>query len=418
MEKEFRVLILEDNPSDFELMEDEMREAGLVYKAKRVMTEQEYLHEIQAFKPEIILSDYDLPRYNGLLALTAAKARCPEVPFILVTGVLEEGRAIEAIHPPEAMPKVLEAFELCMRGGQRIAEAVPVMRRGGSVFHADICASAVTIGTKQCAVGLFRDITDRLKVEEALRKSEKFIKDILDTVDEGFIVIDKNFCILTANRAYCQAVGEKREDVVGRHCYALSHGVAAPCYEAGEECPVQRVFLTGESSSALHTHIDSKGGVSYVEVKAFPLKDDGGVTVAAIETVNNVTAKRLLEEERLQTEKMAAIGTLAGGIAHDFNNLLQGVFGYITMAKMDLEQQERPLAMLEQSEKALHLAVSLTDQLLTFAKGGKPLKNRMDLRDIIEDAVKFALSGSRVAHRIIAAEDLRPVEADAGQIGR
>lgn len=672
MEEMARVLILEDNLSDVELMECEMQEGGLVYNAKRARTEQEYVHELLAFMPDIILSDYDLPQYNGLSALAEAKARCPDVPFILVTGALEEGRAIEiltsgardyvmknrlqrlvpairralaeaaeirlrrqveaqlrqthkeleleveqrtvelrreieerkyiakalqesearlkkaqqivhigdwewdlatnmiqwsdelyriygyepqamapdyslvlqamhpkskddflaaidaalkgerpfemdytffrqdgttailhtigqvihdhggapermvgivqevttqrqaeealreseekfksiydnasdgimiaylpdkkfleankaicamlgytreellnldvqAIHPAEALPRAIEDFEMQMRGEKLIGEAMPMRRKDGSVFYADICADAITIGEKQCALGIFRDITDRLNAEETLRKSEKFVKNILDTVDEGFIVLDKDFCILNANKAYCRAVGDKRKDVVGRHCYELSHRISAPCYGAGEECPVYRVFTTGEPSTATHTHIDAEGGTNYVEVKAFPMKNDAGATVAAIETINNITAKRLLEEERLQAEKMAAIGTLAGGIAHDFNNLLQGVFGYITMAKISLEQKERSLAMLEQAEKALHLAVSLTNQLLTFAKGGQPLKKKLNLRNIIEDAVKFALSGSHATYRIIAADGLRMVEADEGQIGQ
>ena len=68
---------------------------------------------------------------------------------------------------------------------------------------------------------------------------------------------------------------------------------------------------------------------------------------------------------------------LAGGIAHDFNNLLQGIFGYISMAKLTLDQREKSLAMLEQAEKALHQSVSLTSQLLTFSKGGKPVKKNI-----------------------------------------
>jgi len=120
----------------------------------------------------------------------------------------------------------------------------------------------------------------------------------------------------------------------------------------------------------------------------------------------------------LKTQKIESIGTLAGGIAHDFNNLLQGVFGYISMAKLTYDQKEKSLAMLEQAEKALHQSVNLTSQLLTFSKGGKPLKKVIDLRPVIENAVKFALSGSRATAELQFADDLRPADADAGQIGQ
>jgi nitrogen-specific signal transduction histidine kinase/ActR/RegA family two-component response regulator len=137
-----------------------------------------------------------------------------------------------------------------------------------------------------------------------------------------------------------------------------------------------------------------------------------------IETVNNITEKYLLEDERLKTQKLEAIGTLAGGIAHDFNNLLQGIFGYISMAKITLDQNDNSFAMLEQAEQALHLSVNLTTQLLTFSKGGKPLKKKISLRPVIENSVRFALSGSSVDYRIRLDEDLWLVDADEGQIGQ
>jgi PAS domain S-box-containing protein len=148
------------------------------------------------------------------------------------------------------------------------------------------------------------------------------------------------------------------------------------------------------------------------------LRDEAGEPVRINGVLWDITDQRLLEEERLKTQKLESLGTLAGGIAHDFNNLLQGVFGYISMAKMTFEQKERSLAMLEQAEKSLHQSVNLTAQLLTFSKGGAPIKKVISLMPVIEDAVKFSLSGSRTAFVLSVPEDLRPVEADAGQIGQ
>ena len=115
---------------------------------------------------------------------------------------------------------------------------------------------------------------------------------------------------------------------------------------------------------------------------------------------------------------METIGALAAGVAHDFNNLLQGIFGYISMAKMLNDQKGKSLAMLEQAEKALHMSVNLTSQLLTFAKGGRPVKRKMQLEPLIENSVKFALSGSASESHITLDEDLWAVEADEGQMGQ
>jgi signal transduction histidine kinase/ActR/RegA family two-component response regulator len=128
--------------------------------------------------------------------------------------------------------------------------------------------------------------------------------------------------------------------------------------------------------------------------------------------------KGLLEDERLKTQKLESIGTLAGGIAHDFNNLLQGVFGFISMAKMTFDRREKSLAMLAQAEKALHQAVNLTSQLLTFSKGGKPVKKVHAIRPLLENSVAFALSGSRVTYEITTDGGKGAVEADEGQLGQ
>jgi CheY-like chemotaxis protein len=132
----------------------------------------------------------------------------------------------------------------------------------------------------------------------------------------------------------------------------------------------------------------------------------------------DITERNRLEEQSLKLHKLEAIGTLAGGIAHDFNNLLQGVFGYISLAKMTIQNREKSTAALEHAEKALQQTVNLSNQLLTFSKGGKPVKKLIDLRPIIENSAKFVLSGSRSGLHLNIQKDLWQVEADEGQIGQ
>jgi phosphoserine phosphatase RsbU/P len=92
-----RVLILEDRPTDADLAEFELEDAGIVFNSRRVMTEKEYVRALQEFSPHLILSDYDLPQYNGAYALAEAKRQCPDTPFILVTGAISEDRAMEIL---------------------------------------------------------------------------------------------------------------------------------------------------------------------------------------------------------------------------------------------------------------------------------------------------------------------------------
>ncbi|MCC6522538.1 MAG: PAS domain-containing protein [Polyangiaceae bacterium] len=305
-----------------------------------------------------------------------------------------------AAHPYHVTVRIINAS-----GRPWVMEAIGEVRRDGD---------GVPLGI----FGTAQDITERERAEEQIRQNEQFIRSILNTVDEGFIVVDRDYRILTANHAYCVLSGEPRERVVGRHCYELLHRERQPCFVEGSHCAVRGVFATGEAQTALHKHRDADGSVVYVETKAYPMKDAGGQVISAIETVTNITEKHLLEEERLKTQKLESIGTLAGGIAHDFNNLLQGMFGYISMAKVSVERPNEVLAMLDGVDNALHQAVKLTTQLLTFSRGGKPVMRRIDLRAVVEDSAKFTLSGSRSDLGLELPGDLWLVEADDGQVGQ
>ena len=118
MAESLRILILEDNTTDAELVQFELKEAGLAFTAKVVKTEEDFVHELQAFSPDLILSDYDLPQYNGTLALAEARKRCPDAPFILVTGAVGEDRAIEIL------TQGAKDYVLKSRLQQRLAPAV------------------------------------------------------------------------------------------------------------------------------------------------------------------------------------------------------------------------------------------------------------------------------------------------------
>lgn len=138
----------------------------------------------------------------------------------------------------------------------------------------------------------------------------------------------------------------------------------------------------------------------------------------ALSVVEDITDHIRMEAELRNSEKLRAIGTLAGGIAHDFNNLLHGLFGYISLAKAELDPKSSPAAHLSQAEQALKTASGLSSQLLTFSKGGRPERNHLRLQPLIESAVRFATSGSHAEFRLDIAPDLAAVEADEGQISQ
>jgi len=292
------------------------------------------------------------------------------------------------------------------------------IKKNGDVLDVLLSASAErdSSGNVVRSLGVIEDITERKRMEEAFRESKERLDLALRSarmgvwhweIKENKRYFDDLTCQLlgiesatftgTAEEFFQRVHPEDREKLKAALARTIEQDVL---YE-----PKYRIVLPD-------------GSVYYITARGRLVRDDKGQPARISGILWDITEQHLLDQERIKTQKLESIGTLAGGIAHDFNNLLQGIFGYISMAKLSFSQKEKALKMLEEAEKALHMSVNLTSQLLTFSKGGKPLKKMISLQPVIENSAKFALSGSRVDYRIMLDEELWTVEADEGQIGQ
>ena len=132
----------------------------------------------------------------------------------------------------------------------------------------------------------------------------------------------------------------------------------------------------------------------------------------------DITERKRMEEELLKAHKLESVGILAGGIAHDFNNILTAIIGNTSLAKNQVTPEDEIFDLLNEVEMASSRAQGLTKQLLTFAKGGIPIKETASIRDIIKESTLFALRGSKSICGFSIGEDLWPVEVDVGQFNQ
>jgi len=150
---------------------------------------------------------------------------------------------------------------------------------------------------------LMRDVTLSARLQEESAQSLAFLSSVLEGIGEGVVVVDRDYCILSANKGYLNQVGNANERVVGKHCYEVSHHFDFPCAGNGHDCPVRVVFETGRPETVMHVHYDQGGREIYVECHAYPIHDSSGQVIRAIETLNDVTERVRLEWKLKESEE-------------------------------------------------------------------------------------------------------------------
>ena len=312
-----------------------------------------------------------------------------------------------------------------MRNGVPIRLETVHRVASGRIVPVELTSSLLVHNGREYTYGYFYDITDRKAMDDALKESEARYRSLslefqalLDGIPFGLTLLSPDLEVLWANPASALAVALKPEDMIGRPCYAARHGRITPC----EDCIVQKTFSSGKS---LETVIVSHSTKSTFELRSVPVRDDEGRTVKVIEIGRDVTDQLTAEAERIELErrllharKLESLGILAGGIAHDFNNILTGILGNLSILKTLIPESHQGLDRIDRCETAVSQAQGLTSQLLTFAKGGDPVKKNIEIGPLIENAVSFALTGSNIIAETAVDNGLWPVEADGGQIGQ
>ncbi len=261
---------------------------------------------------------------------------------------------------------------------------------------------------------LIDEIVKHKKTEEILRQREEELKTIFNSTTDGILVADINGRTIHANQHFSEMwkIPEKLM-ILGDEEKMLDIVM--------EQLQDPQTFLSKvralyKSSDSSFDSISFKDGRLFDRYSA-PLIIDEKIT-GRVWNFRDVTERSHLENELNQAQKLESLGILAGGIAHDFNNLLQAIFFNVSLLKMSIEEGSEHFETFEETEKNILRAKGLTHQLLTFSKGGEPVKKRLFLSSFIKEAVKFSLSGSRISSRVLLAEGLWAVEADEGQINQ
>ena len=269
-------------------------------------------------------------------------------------------------------------------------------------------------GTIYGVMLITHEITERKRAEKDLRESEERFRALFEgSLDAIFLADPESGRIFDANPAALELLLRPYEEIVGLH-----HSQVHPPHRVENSKKMFAAFAQDPKQNASFESqvLRSDGTEVSVEVLAKTIQIDGVPVVQGV--FRDVTERKRLEAETARVERLESLGILAGGIAHDFNNILTPILTNISMAKAFGELSGEIDEMLTEAEEATSRARGLTQQLLTFSRGGAPVKKAVSISRLLRDAVKLALSGSNVRGEYSIGENLWPCEIDEGQIGQ
>jgi PAS domain S-box-containing protein len=243
--------------------------------------------------------------------------------------------------------------------------------------------------------------------EQSLRLYQKAVEnteDLLAAINTRYEYVFVNTAFENYFKISRQAIyGKTVEEILGAEEYSIVK-------------PFLDRSFKGERIQFEKKHpLDEKRELTLL-VTYYPVVDKQPEETIVILVVRDISDQRSLDTEREKVQRLESLGVLAGGIAHDFNNLLSGIFGFIDLARNSESITPALAGDLDNALAAFQRAKDLSQQLLTFAIGGAPIKKPMRINNMLADAVSFSLSGSNVQPAVTIDDDLWPVEIDEGQV--
>ncbi len=290
-------------------------------------------------------------------------------------------------------------------------------KQDGTVFPVEITASHFTWHEQSVHLAAMRDITERIEARQELERQRAFLKTVIDACPSFIYVKDHQARVVLANRPLAELIGRSEAELIGANTldiFADDRPTAEKLYREDLELLSGKRELIEEEESFTDRH----GRCRWLYRVKLPLRDDQGRPVQVLGVSTDITDRKRLEEEELKASKLESLGLLAGGIAHDFNNILTAILGHISLARRQGRLDEHSAEALAEAEKASFRAKDLTRQLLTFSRGGAPVKRAMAIDTLVRECVGFTLSGSRIRCNFDLPADLWTVEVDDSQFGQ
>jgi len=377
--EQVRVLMVEDDESDAALVRRELDRLNPRPQVQHVRTEPAFLEALRGFAPHVILCDHNIPGFGGRRALELAHATLPDVPFILVTGSLDEETAVAYLRSGAA-DYILK--DRVIRLGPALLEAL-----------------------------------ERARQRQALRQHERLLRQIIDANPSLIFVKDWDGRFVLVNQATAEIYGTTVDALVGKTDADFNPNPEEVAHFLRDD---REVISSGRPKLISEEQVTNPltKQTRWFQTIKVPLRlpEEEASTLLGVAT--EITERKRLEEQLLQSQKMEAVGQLAGGVAHDFNNILTAIVGYTDLLAADFSPNSRELEDLEEIRKAARRAAALTRQLLSFSRKQMLEPRIIDLNGVVTNLEKMlrSLISENIELKTALATGLGAARADPNQI--
>jgi two-component system cell cycle sensor histidine kinase/response regulator CckA len=379
MKSPLSILHLEDDPLDAELVQTTLENEKICCKIERVDTKEQYIHALDQGSMDIILADFSLPSFTGLDALDLAKQKCPEIPFIFLSGILGEELAINSLK--------CGARDYVVK--QRLSRLVPAVRR----------------------------TMEEVEEKFVRKKAEKQLNRLASVVrqsSESILITDPDGNIEYVNPAYEKITGYSFSEVINKNPRILKSGKQ-------DENFYHELWSTISSGNVWQGNFINKrknGCIFYEKATIFPIKDEAGRIINYAAVKRDITGEIDLEQQLRQAQKLEGIGQLAGGIAHDFNNVLSIINGYSELALISGDTNNPLYGKISEISKASKRASELVRKLMIFSRDQVIETKIIHINELIIDLEKMLrrLIGEDIKIDVKLKKNVRQIKADPGQI--
>jgi PAS domain S-box-containing protein len=242
------------------------------------------------------------------------------------------------------------------------------------------------------------------KVVDKLLRDKLYYESLLYNMHEDIMIIDRDYRITDVTKAFLVTTGHKREEVIGRHCYEVSHGYDEPCENRGEQCLLLQVFETGRPSSCRHRHVHADGSKVWVDLLLSPARDDKGKVTHVIETIRDVTELVNAEKAVYRSQRLASVGRLAAEIAHEMNNPLTSILTFCKLARTILNKEPFSLHRLSELRDYISYLHNETERcanisrdLLDFSRQGEIEIRDNNIDEILDKTLAILQHGAEMA---------------------